>query len=372
MGAKMKMDRRSAMSSSRRNSAWRVIGLCALVTIGLTGCSAQGSDEQSVEDTPTTSATTVADSSCSTNNPVASTTDPLEYTGTVQTVTVPDGVCAVVMLNVIGGGGGSAEASNNPAAAGALVDKVVVPVSPGDKILTFIGGAGETFQSQGVAGCGGLGGLGGNGGPGGVNKLGGAGGGGGATTVQVQHGTQAPQTIVVAGGAGGGSTGLASGNPKVVVPSYPILDEAQQDRESGQSADNNTIGEGVPGGNAGTNGPTTSGGFMIWQGNRGQSAKDGGGGGGLAGVSTDPAYGGIGGNGSADDAGSGGGGGGGYQGGYGGNGTGKAQCGGGGGGAGSTAVATQAWVADYSTVGPASAAYGGKNGTAQFQFISIS
>ncbi len=344
---------RAAQVRTRRAMTGAIVALCSVAVIGLSACSSgiAGGDRDEILGSTASSgaAKAVGDSSCPTSNPVASTTYPLGYTGTVQTVTVPDGVCAVVMVNVIGGGGGKAEEGNKQSgAAGALVNNVVVAVSPGDQILVWIGGAGEDSQSQEVAGSGGLGGLGGNGGPGGVSDMGGAAGGGGATTVQIQHGTDAPQTIVVAGGAGGGSTGLAV---TWQDPSY----------------------EGVPGGNAGTNGPTTSGGFMIWQGNKGQN-----GGGGWRWGAAWPAsprtraYGGIGGNGIGDSAGSGGGG---WwrlsgrlrrprrQ-------PGRSRrrrwrrrldrCG------------HPGWIAGYSSVGHASGEYGGKNGTAGFAFIQSS
>ncbi len=154
-----------------------IVALCSVAVIGLSACSsgASGSDRDEILGSTASSgaAKAVSDSSCPTSNPIASTTYPLGYTGTVQTVTVPDGVCAVVMVNVIGGGGGKAEEGNKQSgAAGALVNNVVVAVSPGDQILVWIGGAGEDSQSQEVAGSGGLGGLGGNGGPGGSERHG--------------------------------------------------------------------------------------------------------------------------------------------------------------------------------------------------------
>jgi hypothetical protein len=56
------VDEHSASSSSTRRQAWYVIGLCTMMSIALTACSAPGSDPQEVADTPSISAAAAATS----------------------------------------------------------------------------------------------------------------------------------------------------------------------------------------------------------------------------------------------------------------------------------------------------------------------
>ena len=125
----------------------------------------------------------------------------------VQTYSVPDGI-GWVQLQVIGGGGGP---NNNTLSAsdGAQVTGTV-KVSTGDKLLISAAGSGNNNFSGG--GPGGWGGLGANGGDGNSasDDLRNGGAGGGASTVQIQ-GSDAPQTLIIAGGGGG--MGGASGDP---------------------------------------------------------------------------------------------------------------------------------------------------------------
>lgn len=345
-------DSRRARYERRGQVRIRSLGaMLAGAALALSACASSGAGEDRAE-----LGAPAADATCTQNNAQQS---PIQftYTGAVQSVTVPDGVCGVI-ITAIGGGGGFGDQDDTfgatHGASGAAVTDALTLVSPGDTLLISVGGAGQQYGDSQAGGAGGWGGLGGTGGAGGTGgkgldsfyAYGGGAGGGGATVVQTQHGSDDPQIVVVAGAAGGGSTG----GEQIAV---------------GYNGN-------AQGGNAGTHGPTTDGAFMIWQGDRGsKGAGHGGGGGGLAGVPTDPPNGGAGGNAECSICGAGGGGGGGYQGGYGGNAsTSKVdESGGGGGGAGSTAVLTTAYVNGYTTVDHATDAQGGKNGFVTITYI---
>ncbi len=333
-------------------------------TLALSACASSGSgkDAADLAAPAAPAASAAADATCTQNNAQQSPTQ-LTYTGAVQSVTVPDGVCGVIITAIGGGGGFGYEddtLGQNPThgASGAAITNALTQVSPGDTLLVSVGGAGQESQSSRPGGAGGWGGIGGTGGVGGIGSkgtvggfyaYGGGAGGGGATVVQTQHGSDDPQLVVVAGGAGGGSTGGAQ-------------------NEVGYNGN-------TQGGNAGTHGPTSNGTFMIWQGDRGSNGSGtGGGGGGLPGVPSDPPAGGLGGDAECWSCGAGGGGGGGYQGGYGGNGSDSTKMlnGGGGGGAGSTAVLTSAWINGFTTVDHATDAQGGKNGYVTITFLLAS
>lgn len=136
-------------------------------------------------------------------------TDPpaqyVDFTGTEQTVVVPDGVSAVAIW--ASGGAGAAGSDGHDcgtpltAGGGPGVVTGTLAVSPGQVLTVSVGGAGST------AGCGGAttsaGGWGGDASGGdGVTSHdnGSSGGGGGATTI-----TRGNELVLVAAGGGGGS-----------------------------------------------------------------------------------------------------------------------------------------------------------------------
>jgi uncharacterized repeat protein (TIGR01451 family) len=136
------------------------------------------------------------------------------YTGAVQTYTVPAGVKAIqIQLFGAGGGGGG---SDNPESGGAGARGAglsgVYGVVPGSVFRVSVGGGGAGSAGIGTAcetsgGAGGLGAggqAGGMGGNRGCTGSSGAGGGGGAASVIA---TQAGAALLIAGGGGGGQGG---------------------------------------------------------------------------------------------------------------------------------------------------------------------
>lgn len=230
-----------------------------------------------------------------------------DYTGSVQTWVVPDGVTSIdAWLYGASGGleiGGSATPSN--AAEGAKVE-TTLSVTPGETLRFYVGGAGTDGALTSPSGVGGWNG----GGGGGANTSGlgssAAGGGGGASDIR-QGGTALSDRIAVAGGGGGeGSNDVADGFGGV----GGTLGSA------GSNGANTTGGGGgtaSAGGAAGTDSgaatPATAGALGVGgAGGLGSSGRSGGGGGGGY-------YGGGGGGGSTSpgDSGSGGGGGSSYS-----------------------------------------------------------
>ncbi len=183
--------------------------------------------------TPVVATITVTPSA--TSNIIA--TQTFNYTGAIQTWTVPAGITSIT-INAAGaqGGAGSAGSDNgSPIAGGAggLGTKATgtLAVTPGQVLNIFVGGAGTT-------GTGGF-----NGGGAGGNTL--AGGGGGASDVRYPGVTAADRIITGAGGGGGGRGGCegSTGTPGT------------------GGAGGNGDGNGVNGGDSPTAGGFAGGGF---------------------------------------------------------------------------------------------------------------
>jgi len=139
------------------------------------------------------------------------------YSGSPQTFTVPTGVTSihVTAVGAIGGSGAPAGSGGGDGSAGAEV-QTTLSVSPGEKLIVNVGGAGGSgslytgFDSGGFP-------TGGSGGAGGYNGggTGGIGGGGGGGASDIQTGSSLGSRLVVAGGGGGGggaATGSIAGN----------------------------------------------------------------------------------------------------------------------------------------------------------------
>jgi PKD-like domain/GEVED domain/Secretion system C-terminal sorting domain len=122
-------------------------------------------------------------------------TDSLNFTGSMQTYTVPCGVTSIT-INAYGAQGGDGAVGGNSVqgGVGALggYSSGTLAVTPGQVLNIFVGGAG-TIPAGGFNG----------GGNGGAQN---AGGGGGATDVRI-GGTAESNRILTAGGGGGGGRG---------------------------------------------------------------------------------------------------------------------------------------------------------------------
>ncbi|MFN4892397.1 MAG: PKD-like domain-containing protein [Bacteroidota bacterium] len=265
-----------------------------------------------------TSAPVTATITVTPTNPIPSIgTQTLNYTGAVQTWTVPAGVTSI-NIEAYGGAGASGSAGANSATGGVggkgSKTTGTLAVTPGQVLNIYVGGAAS----------GSTGGY--NGGAPGGNAA--AGGGGGATDIRISGTTPSDRVLVAGGGGGGGRGGCESGTVT-----------------GGAGGDG---GNGVNGANAPTPGGFAGGGFGAIGQNGGLAGIGCGGFLGQPGLAGDlNGTGGTGGNGqtcccfSAPSVPGGGGGGGGYIGGGGGGGgsAGTVGCtgndkGGGGGGAG--------------------------------------
>jgi hypothetical protein len=251
------------------------------------------------------------------------------YTGSRQSFTVPAGVTSIT---VVATGGGTPTGSKGPSgpsytgANGGLV-KATMPVTPGEALGIYVGGAGAV-GIDGAGGTGGFngGGAGGKGIYGGSYSDGGCGGGGSSDVRQGGNGVK--DRVVVAAGAGGGGIGVgfygAGGGG------------------AGGGATGVNGGGGYPGSPSGDGG---SGGTQARGGIGGPGGHRSGYGPGESGFKGKRFRGGPGGGGTQDSGGGGGGGGGGYYGG-GGGGAGSFSTsgvgGGGGGGGGSSYVEASA------------------------------
>lgn len=129
-------------------------------------------------------------------SPTAANTERFDYTGTVQTFTVPDNVTEVT-ATVAGAGGGSDAGGD-----GGLV-KMRLPVTPGAIIDVNVGGSPADDQPGWPNG-----GAGGDMGGGAAND---GFGGGGSTDIRPSGGAFADAYIVAAGGGGGAHDGYAGG-----------------------------------------------------------------------------------------------------------------------------------------------------------------
>ena len=115
------------------------------------------------------------------------------YVGYSQTFTVPAGV-ASLRIDAFGAAGGPGNGHRSTKGGNGGVVKADVPVTPGEKLTVFVGGAGATGATG--SGDGGFNGGGSGGGPG--PSDGGGGGGGGASDVR-QAGDALSDRVIVAG-----------------------------------------------------------------------------------------------------------------------------------------------------------------------------
>jgi hypothetical protein len=131
------------------------------------------------------------------------------YTGSVQTYTVPPCVTSIT-VDVYGAEGGQSASvplnSSQPTGKGGRV-QATIPVNPGDVLYIYVGGKGgdATPNVGGLAGYNG----GGTGGQYPSYNQSASGGGGGASDIR-KNGTALSNRIVVAGGAGGSGTNCAA------------------------------------------------------------------------------------------------------------------------------------------------------------------
>ncbi len=132
-------------------------------------------------------------------HPPTSTTTTFNYTGAVQTYTVPGGITSL-SINATGAAGGIGGTVGSPYAGGAGGrTTAILSVTPGDVLYIYVGGRGNDATNVSSTGAGGY--------NGGGTRSGGlapfAGQGGGASDVRV-GGTDLYSRVLVAGGGGGG------------------------------------------------------------------------------------------------------------------------------------------------------------------------
>jgi hypothetical protein len=183
-------------------------------TAGSTIASGGGSTAVTVNFTggagTTTDICVTASNACGTSSPQCKTVTisppsgsvTFSYTGSMQTWTVPAGVTSV-SVDMRGAQGGYGPSSATPGYGGRL--QCTIPVTGGEVLNIYVGGAGQN-SSSGSRGSGGFNG-GGNGG-GELNNP--AGAGGGASDIR-RGGTALSNRILVAG-AGGGATSGSGGS----------------------------------------------------------------------------------------------------------------------------------------------------------------
>ncbi|MEM9821210.1 MAG: glycine-rich protein [Bacteroidota bacterium] len=124
------------------------------------------------------------------------------YTGAVQTFTVPDGVTNI-QIDAYGAQGGNTYSTNGPGQGGRV--QATMNVTPGEVLHIYVGGQGQSYSGFSGTLVGGWNG-GGNGSSGGQG-----GGGGGATDIRI-GGTSLNDRVLVAGGAGGKGPTCTQGN----------------------------------------------------------------------------------------------------------------------------------------------------------------
>ncbi len=211
------------------------------------------------------------------------------YTGNIQTWTVPNGVCWIKIKAWGAGGGGGASIADGSiggrGGGGGYVEKFL-KVTPGDVLTIYVGGGGTGGKTSagGGGGAGGWGyGNGGNGGNAGSTGWSGAGGGGGGASAILHNGNL---VLIAAGGGGGGGNG----------PCPPSPAAGGNGGSSNQNGGNGNATGGVSGAagsfnggngaNHGGDGSGGGGGGGGWNGGTGGSASPGdsaagGGGGGI-------------------------------------------------------------------------------------------
>ena len=129
----------------------------------------------------------------------AQTTQTFNYTGSQQTFTIPSCVSSISVDLRAAEGGNGLHANNSIMSLGGTGGRLQCdfPVSPGNVLYIYVGGAGGVGTSGG-----GLGGYNG-GGQGGWRSDGYRGGGGGGASDIRLNGTALSDRILIAGGAGG-------------------------------------------------------------------------------------------------------------------------------------------------------------------------
>lgn len=196
-----------------------------------------------------------------------------QYTGSLQSFTVPPGYKGTMDVYLWGGGGGGGGNDSHAGGSGAGGNFVynTIPLTQGDVIEILVGQGGQPGASGATGYGGGAGGLsitnannysfnGGNGGDAGPSGSSGAGGGGGGATVLLVNGN--PQVIAGGGGGGGGggnfSTGInADGTGSSYVAAYQEAQQGQDRTDDGGGGGGG--GGGYPGGDGGTINPGDTG-----------------------------------------------------------------------------------------------------------------
>jgi len=190
--------------------------------------------------------------------PVFTKTTSFQYTGAAQTYTVPAGVTNI-RVDAYGAAGGAS--ANGPAGGKGGRIQGTVPVTTGEVLNIYVGGAGPPYSSTGG---------GWNGGGNGQNSWGG--GGGGAVDIR-RGGTALSNRIIVAGGGGGGGYHMAGGDAGGLSGAASVY--AGVTSAPGTQTTGNALGIGA----AGTTVNTGGGGGGYWGGGSGAANGIGGGGG---------------------------------------------------------------------------------------------
>lgn len=210
--------------------------------------------------------------STSTYNAFITNSITFNYTGGIQTFTVPQcaSTCTIKVWGGAGGAGGADAAANGGRGGGGAYSTVTVSVIPGNVLQVWVGQGGGFGSSNVTNGAGGAGGWGYcNGGPGGNSgSLGASGcGAGGGGSSAVRNSSSAVLLAVASGGGGGGGAGNAAGN--------------SNGGAGGGGGQNGFVGgTGANGGTTGANGT------CVGQNGLARGAADGGGSGGGGGGNT--------------------------------------------------------------------------------------
>jgi RHS repeat-associated protein len=199
------------------------------------------------------------------------TTTTYDYTGSLQTLTVPAGVTSISVKVWGGGGGGNGGSNGSGGGAGGYVASSSMHVTPGEVINIFVAQGGQGGIQGSAGGAGGWGYK--TGGNGSYATSEGGGGGGGSSAVGVALGT-----TTAAGGGGGAnaSGGTPTGGQGATGTSGGSGGNAAGGRGAGgggAAGTNGSNGSGTTGGAGGTGASTVSG----TSGNASNTATGGGG-----------------------------------------------------------------------------------------------
>ncbi len=142
----------------------------------------------------------IATDNCTTISSVAADIITFDYTGVVQTWTVPAGVTSI-MVDAYGAGGGISYNGGIPGYGGRV--NTTLAVTPGEVLNIYVGGAGTPGLFQGGIAAGGY-----NGGGNGARPICCTGGGGGGSTdIRISGNALANRVVIAGGGGGAGSDG---------------------------------------------------------------------------------------------------------------------------------------------------------------------